>query len=165
MWGIQSCAWHGWKICAASLIALELCSVIFYGLHISSESMGEGFPLHFGGPHLTGESACNASPPSFRCIHLTGMLTGYASPPSLRWCSPRRNVDGVCIAASISMGSTSPGCRRVMPRHHQFNGQHLGCRLVLCLRRMGGPWGPKVPTLGPNDRTADRLGWGPKVGT
>ena len=26
------------------------------------------------------------------------------------------DVDGLCLAASISMGYTAPGCRRVMPR-------------------------------------------------
>ena len=103
------------------------------------------------GPHLTGRSTGSASPPSFRWLHLTGMSTGYASPPSLRW-TPHRDVDGLyapppssrwatshrdvggfCLATIIPMCYTSPGCGRVMPRHHHFDGLYTspGHRRVL----------------------------------
>ena len=82
-------------------------------------------PFILGGPHLTGRSTGNAAPPSFRWLRLTGMSTGYASPPSCRWATPRRDVDGLCFAASISMGYTSPGSRRAMPCHLHFDGLHL----------------------------------------
>ena len=36
-----------------------------------------------------------------------------------------RDVDGLCLATIIPMCYTSPGCRRVMARHHHFDGLHL----------------------------------------
>ena len=79
---------------------------------------------------------------------------------------PHRDVDGLCLATIIAMVLTSPppfrrapprlGCRRPMPRHHHFDGQHLGRMPTgYTLRRMGVPLGLNMPALGPNDRTAD----------
>ena len=119
--------------------------VHFVGLPISSESMCRGSTLHCGGPHLTGESAGNASLPSFRGLHLTGVFTCYASSPSFRWALTRRDVDGVCLTASISMGSTSPGFRRVMPRHSHFDGLHLGGMSTGYLAAWEGRGGRRCP--------------------
>ena len=72
---------------------------------------------------------------------------------------PRRlHFDGLHLPG-MSTGYASPPSFRWATHRTDVDG------LYTSLRRMGGPWGPNVPTLGPNDRTADRLGRGPKVGT
>ena len=49
-----------------------------------------------------------------------------------------RDVDGFCLATTISMGYTSPGCRRAMPRHFHFDGLHLTGRSAgICLAASG----------------------------
>ena len=102
-----------------------------------------GFPSHRS--RCVGESAGNASLPSFRGLHLTGVFTCYASSPSFRWALTRRDVDGVCLTASISMGSTSPGFRRVMHRHSHFDGLHLGGMSTGYLAASEGRGGRRCP--------------------
>ena len=126
----------------------------------SLESMCKGFTLHFGGPHLTGG------------------VGGQCITTIISVATPHPDVDGLCLVTIISMGLISQGCRRSMPRRLHFDGLHLPAIATAYAsppsfrwatprrdvdglpRRMGGPWGPKVPTLGPNDRTADLWGGG-----
>ena len=75
-------------------------------------------PLHrwWATPHGEVDGQCITTIMSVATAHgdVDGLL--HACAPSFRWSTPRRDVDGLCLAVSISMGYTSPGCRRVMPR-------------------------------------------------
>ena len=126
----------------------------------SPDSMCKGLPLHFGGPHLTGG------------------VGGQCIATTISVATPHRYVGGLCLVTIISIGLISQGCRRILPRSLHFDGLHLPAMSTGYAsppsfrwatprmddeglpRRMGGPWGPKVPTLGPNDRTADLWGGG-----
>ena len=74
------------------------------------------FPKWWTTPHGEVDGQCITTIMSVATAHgdVDGLL--HACAPSFRWSTHRRDVDGLCHAVSISMGYTSPGCRRVMPR-------------------------------------------------
>ena len=101
-------------------------------------------------PRGTGRKQGERSRWGSRREETAGMSTGYASPPSCRWATPRRDVDGFCLATTISMGYTSPVCRRAMPRNFHCDGLHLTGRSTGICLAASISWGFIIHVTGPS---------------
>ena len=141
------------------------------------------FPKWWATPHGDVDGQCITTIMSVATAHgdVDGLL--HACAPSFRWSTHRRDVDGLCHAVSISMGYTSPGCRRVMPRPTitwpkvaTHRGSNDNAPALWCAGRrwphrvqMRSPVVFDVGTegghIGSKSYQPCSLGWGPKVAT